>query len=93
VGRTIGQLLRGLYNCRLPFREPSVPCATFPAGNQVAFAASASGSSAELANFAELENKVDSASQQAQQEVETIKKKLVTAREDRNAELCRPRLM
>jgi hypothetical protein len=52
----------------------------FQAGNQRASAAIASGSSAELAHFAELENRVDLASQQAQQEVETIKKKLVTAR-------------
>jgi len=54
--------------------------ATFQAGSQTASAAIASGSSAELAHFAELENKADLASQQAHQEVETIKKKLVTAR-------------
>ena len=54
--------------------------ATFQAGNQTASAAMASGSSAELAHFADLKNKVDLASQQAHQEVETIKKKLVTAR-------------
>ena len=54
--------------------------ATIQVGDQTASAAVASGSSAELAHFAELENKVDLASQQAQQEVQTIKKKLVTAR-------------
>ena len=54
--------------------------ATFQAGNQTASAAGVSGSSAELAHFAELENKVDLASQQAHQEVETIKKKLATER-------------
>lgn len=53
--------------------------AAVQAGNPSASAAIASGSSAELAHFAELENKVDLASQQAHQEVETIKRKLVTA--------------
>jgi hypothetical protein len=54
--------------------------ATFRAGSERASTAIASGSSPELAHFAELENKVDLASQQATQEVETIKKKLLTAR-------------
>src|SRR5208283_2666923 len=54
--------------------------AKFQAGSQIASAAIASGSAAKLAHFAELENRVDLASQQANQEVETIKKKLVTAR-------------
>jgi len=52
--------------------------AMFQADNQTA--AKAGSWSAELAHFAELKNKVDLASQQAHQEVETIKKKLVTAR-------------
>jgi len=54
--------------------------ATFQAGSERASAVIASGSSPELAHFAKLENKFDLASQQANQEVETIKKKLVTAR-------------
>src|SRR5208283_216810 len=54
--------------------------AKFQAGSQIASAAIASGSAAKLAHFAELENRVDLASQQANQEVETIKKELVTAR-------------
>jgi len=53
--------------------------ATFQASNQTASAAIESGSSAELAHFVDLENKVDLASQQAHQEVETIKNKLVNA--------------
>jgi len=53
--------------------------ATFQAGSQTASAAIVSGSSS-AAHFAELENKADLASQQAHQEVEKIKKKLVTAR-------------
>lgn len=54
--------------------------ATFQAGNRRTSVAIASSSSAELAHFAALEDRVDLASQQAQQEVETIKKKLVPAR-------------
>jgi hypothetical protein len=52
--------------------------ATFQADGPATIAASPSSSS-ELAHFAALENKVDSATQQAQQEVDTTKKKLGTA--------------
>lgn len=54
--------------------------ATFQAGKQKASAAIASGSSPDLAHFVQLESNADSASRQANQEVETIKNKLVTAR-------------
>ncbi len=54
--------------------------ATFQAGKQKATAAIASGSSPDLAHFVRLENNADLASRQANQEVETIKNKLVTAR-------------
>jgi hypothetical protein len=50
-----------------------------PASNQSGRAATASGSSPDLARFVQLENNADVASRQARQEVETIKKKLVTA--------------
>jgi hypothetical protein len=53
--------------------------ATLPTGNLRVSTAIATSSSAELAHFAELENRVDLATQQVQQEIETIKKKLVTA--------------
>lgn len=53
--------------------------ATFQAANRRTSAAIASSSSAELAHFAALQDKVDLASQQAQQELETIQKKLVPA--------------
>jgi hypothetical protein len=49
-------------------------------GNQRGSAAITSGPSPELAHFDQLENNADLASRQASQEVETIKKKLVTAR-------------
>jgi Mechanosensitive ion channel len=54
--------------------------ATFQGGKQKASAAVASGSSPHLAHFVQLESNADSASRQADQEVETIKNKLVTAR-------------
>jgi Mechanosensitive ion channel len=59
--------------------DASIP-ATFPADSQRKSAAIASGSSAELEHFADLENRADLATQQAQEEIETIKKKLVSAR-------------
>ena len=54
--------------------------ATFQAGKQKVSAAIESGSSPDLAHFVQLESNADSASRQANQEVETIKDKLVTAR-------------
>ena len=53
--------------------------ATFQAGKQKASAAITSGSSPDLAHFVQLESNADSASRQASQEIETIKKKLATA--------------
>jgi hypothetical protein len=53
--------------------------ATYQAGNQGASVVAVSGSSPDLAHFVQLENNADMASRQASQEVETIKKKLVTA--------------
>jgi hypothetical protein len=54
--------------------------ATLQAGNPKASAAIASNSSPELAHFVELRNNAELATQQASQEFETIKKKLLTAR-------------
>lgn len=53
--------------------------ATLQAGNPKASAAIASNSSPDLAHFIKLKNNADLASQQASQEVETIKKKLASA--------------
>lgn len=53
--------------------------ASLQTGNQSASAAIASSSSAELAHFAELEDKVELAIQREQQELETIRKKFGTA--------------
>lgn len=53
--------------------------ATLQAGNPKASAAIANNSSPDLVHFGQLKNNADLASQQATQEVETIKKKLATA--------------
>ena len=59
-------------------RADALLAATFQARNHNAV--SASGSSPDLAHFVQLENNADLASRQASQEIETIKKKLATAR-------------
>src|SRR5208282_4507730 len=59
-------------------RADALLAATFQARNRNAV--SASGSSPDLAHFVQLENNADLASRQASQEIETIKKKLATAR-------------
>jgi len=60
--------------------EASLAEATSEAGNQRENAGVASGSSPELAHFVQLEHNTDLASGQANQEIETIKKKLLSAR-------------
>jgi len=53
--------------------------AMFQASNEGTSAGTATNSSAELSHFVDLENKVDLATQQVQQQVDAIKKKLIPA--------------
>lgn len=61
-------------------RADASVAAAAPAGNQKGSIETASGSSPELAQFIQLENNTELAARQASQQIEEIKKKLLTAR-------------
>jgi len=59
-------------------RADASVAATSPAGNQKAITATAGGSSADLARFLHLENDTELAARQASQQIDEIRKKLLT---------------
>jgi mechanosensitive ion channel-like protein len=68
-------------------RADASVAATSPAGDQKGSTAIATGSSPDLAQFVQLENNAELGGRQATEEIEAIKKKLQTARDDERGKL------